>query len=202
MRWLLAIGLVWASAVAAPAGRAAASTCVVALEFEPYPVSGASAAEVRAAMLERGPRDAAGAPRFAFADWKVVWHWQRDQAGRVRGDTVEVQCRARMVLPHLEADAARSAGLSVEWGGFIARVLRHEQNHLEHVRRLAPRIRTQIIAAERRQGRLSPYQAQKIASRVVGEIRALDRWYDRRTTHGKSEGVWAFGREDVAKGSR
>jgi predicted secreted Zn-dependent protease len=102
-----------------------------------------------------------------------------------------------MVLPHLAGDAARSVGLSAEWSEFIARVKRHEQNHLDHVRRLAPRIRTQIISAERRHGRLSPYQAQKIASRVVGEIRALDRWYDRRTTHGKSEGVWGFGRADA-----
>jgi predicted secreted Zn-dependent protease len=168
--------------------------CDVAVRTEYYDVEGVTPEVIRASMLERGPRDAGGAPRFAFTEWSVAWRWGQDSHGRVKADSLQVQCDARMMVPRLRNEQQIDSEVLRLWGDFQARLYRHELNHLIHVRRVAPRIRRRIAAAERVAGEpLSPYRANRIAARVVGEIRALDRAYDSRTNHGKSEGIWSFG---------
>ncbi len=143
-------------------------------------------------MLSNGPRDAAGTPRFAVTDWTVEWSWNQSVRGTIDADTVAVSCSATMLLPRYEAKHGDRPELSEAWANFTRRLERHELNHLEHVRRVAPEIRERIKRAARKNDGVSPALANRIAHRVIREMQALDAAYDSRTDHGRTEGVWSL----------
>lgn len=173
--------------------------CPIVINRESYKVSGSSLAELRESMLERGPRDKRGIPRFANTEWNVDWRWQRNGDGSVKIDTLAVVCSASILMPQLDTSAisnrktAATEEFNSRWHRFLARLERHELNHLKHVQYRAPLISARLKAAHQKHGALSPARANAIAAEVVREIHQLDRQYDSETLHGKSEGVWEVG---------
>jgi predicted secreted Zn-dependent protease len=166
--------------------------CDVSIDRREYLVQGVSSEEIRRSMLRSGPRDGAGNPRFAATEWTVEWRWKQGAKGDVDADSISLSCRATMLLPRYVPEGEESQEVAAKWLDFARRLERHEYNHLEHVRRIAPEIRDRILRADRRSGGLSPAQANRIAHRVVREMRSLDEAYDRETNHGRTEGVWSL----------
>jgi predicted secreted Zn-dependent protease len=192
MRFLAVSALLWSVVPHLGVPTPSRDECDLSVERREYLVRGSSSEEVRWSMLENGPRDARGHPRFAFTEWTVAWRWDRRADGNVDSDTVDLSCRATILLPRYDAGPGGTSGVSSLWTDFAKRLERHEYNHLEHVRRVAPEIRERIRRAERRGGGVSPAQANRIAGRVIREIRLLDETYDRETDHGKTEGTWSL----------
>jgi len=173
--------------------------CPISIHRETYSVTGSSREEIRRSMLDRGPRDERGLPRFAKTEWKVDWRWEKDIDGGIKIDSLSVTCSASILLPQrdppilADAQSTREAELRFIWSEFLSKLERHELNHLKHVRYRAPHIAARLKEAQQRYGSLSTQRANSIASRVLREIRDLDRRYDIETRHGKSEGVWEIG---------
>ncbi len=192
MRVLAVSALLWSLVphvgVRAPSG----DLCHVAIDRREYVVRGASALDIRRSMLTHGPRDATGTPRFAVTEWTVEWRWEQSSRGTIDAETVSLSCSASMLLPRYEPEQGDAPELARVWADFAKRLERHELNHLEHVRRIAPEIRERIRRAARRNEGVSPALANRIAHRVIREMRALDAAYDSQTDHGRTEGVWAL----------
>jgi predicted secreted Zn-dependent protease len=164
--------------------------CPINPEYRFYDVYGNSPAEARASMIERGPKDAAGKPRFAYTDWHVSWRWKRTPDGDVDTNTIKLECSAEILLPRLRPASNASQDFLRSWHEYIERAREHELKHVEHVSAKAPEIRSTIRHERLRRGGLSPMLANDIASGVINRIRALDRAYDRATNHGLTEGLW------------
>jgi predicted secreted Zn-dependent protease len=164
--------------------------CPIRPEYRFYDVYGSSPAEVRASMIERGPKDAGGKARFAYTDWHVSWRWKRTPGGDVDPNTITLECSAEILLPRLRPTASASQDFIRAWHDYVERTREHELQHVEHVSVKAPEILSTIRHERLRRGALSPTLANVIVSRVVSQIRALDRAYDRTTNHGLTEGIW------------
>jgi len=140
-------------------------------------------------MLDRGPRDAGGEARFGHTKWQVRWRWDLNQNDRPNLETVRVACEADVLLPRLASRDTLDARLLKTWDQFINQMDQHELNHVRNIQERAPQIAIRIRNGVQRGRVRSPATANKIANNVLLELRSLDRQYDQRTNHGKSEGV-------------
>jgi predicted secreted Zn-dependent protease len=177
-------------AVLSPQG-AQSELCPIEPAISWYDIKGDTPAEIRASMIERGPKDDRGRPRFAYASWSVKWKWKLDEGAHVDLSTLQISCKGHLTLPRYVGDSA-SAQLGGEWSAYFERLMRHEQRHLEHPIRNAYRIRERLASAKARYGELSPHRANQIVQAVIQQIREMDRLYDNETNHGKTEGTWSL----------
>ena len=166
------------------------ASCPIRPEYRFYDVQGSTPDEVRASMIERGPKDAAGKARFAYTDWYVSWRWKKTSNGNVDPKTIALECSAEILLPRLRPRANTDQRFIRAWHEYAERMREHELKHVEHVSARAPEIISVIRSEAARRGGLSPVAANKFVSDVVSRIKALDRAYDRATNHGLSEGLW------------
>lgn len=192
MRVLAVSALLWSLIPHSGVDARSGDLCHVAVDRREYVVRGATAQEVQLSMLSNGPKDAAGVARFAVTEWTVEWSWSQPVDGSIDADSITLSCSATMLLPRYEPTGGDAPELSPAWRNFAKRLEKHELNHLEHVRRIAPEIRERIKRAARKNDGVSPAQANRIAHRVIREMRALDTAYDEHTDHGKTEGVWSL----------
>ncbi len=165
-------------------------SCPISPQYRFYDVYGSTPQEVRASMIQHGPKDAGGKARFAYTDWHVSWHWKKTPEGAVNASTVTLECSAEVLLPRLRPTAHTSQAFIRAWHDYVDRMRQHELRHVEHVSERAPEIISTIRVQSAKRGFLSPSSANSIVSQVIHRIRALDRAYDRATNHGHSEGLW------------
>lgn len=187
MALLPLIALVHASAQAEELER-----CPITPTVRWYDVRGNSPEEVRAALLEHGPKDDLGKRRFAYAEWSIHWNWKLDKDRNVDLSTVTISCEGSLVLPRFVPAADTSPELRSEWTRYFDRLMRHEEQHLAHPEQNAFLIIEKLKAAKAKDGELPLKRAQKIVQNVIYQIREMDRTYDLETNHGKSEGIWAI----------
>ncbi len=167
--------------------------CPVAVTHHTYEVTGRDLREVRRQLLERGPRDEAGAPRFAYASWYISWEWPKDESGAYDFTRTEVQCRADLTLPRYVPHPEVTRGELTKILDVLERINTHERNHLAHASYGGELIATKITLAAKR-GRVRDQRAaNRIAFRVLDTLDRYDREYDRRTHFGETEGVWVPG---------
>jgi len=164
--------------------------CQIHPKYLFYDVEGDTAEEVRASMVERGPKDAGGKARFAYTDWHISWRWGRTETGHVNTSAITLECAAEVLLPRLRSKASTSVSFIRAWHEYVERMREHELKHVEHVSARAPDIVSKLRKASKDRGGLSPSHANTIVNQVVNRIKALDRTYDRDTNHGQSEGIW------------
>lgn len=167
-----------------------AQACPVVPSYEFYEVTGSSEVELEAALRANGPKDEAGAVRFAYTDWTVEWQWKRLSDETIDPDSIKLSCVAKILLPRLKEPHGLSPELLDEWNGFVQRTKEHELNHVAHIDQFAPRIVILSKQEYAKSGVLTRKRAEAIISQVIAEIRGHDRRYDARTNHGFTEGTW------------
>ena len=188
---LIALGLVVAFCLSGEKfEHADRSVCQIRPTYLFYDVEGDSPEEIRASMVERGPKDAGGKARFAYTDWHISWRWGRTRTGHVDTDAITLECAAEVLLPRLRPKATTSISFIRAWHEYVERMRQHELKHVEHVSARAPEIVTRLRNASTGRHGLSTSQANTLVTQVVNRIKALDRAYDRVTNHGETEGVW------------
>jgi len=153
-----------------------------------FEVTGDTAEELHAALLERGPT-LQGVPLFASTEWAVRWRLeQAPSRGECRLRRVEVELAVTTVLPRWSAEASAPAALRSQWTAFVTALRTHEQGH----RDLGVRAASEALAALRswRSGPCgSLAEADAAAERAVGRYRARTVDYDRETRYGRTQGV-------------
>jgi predicted secreted Zn-dependent protease len=182
-----------------PAPSTTPERCTIVPAYEFYPVSGSSEQEIHASLVEKGPRDERGSPRFAFTDWSIEWDWKKDSEGAVTLDSVQLRCSATITLPRLSVAPGTDPALIQNWHDFVERTRSHELKHVQNVEQGAGRIPSRLRASYTRRGKLSPMHAHRIIKRVVQEVKDFDIEYDARTNHGDVEGTWRIMANDSTK---
>jgi predicted secreted Zn-dependent protease len=178
-------------AVLGPQG-AQSELCPIEPTISWYDVQGDTPAEIRASMIERGPKDDRGRARFAYASWSVKWKWKLDEGAHVDLSTMQISCKGHLTLPRYVPRDNAPVEIAGEWEAYLERLIQHENRHLQHPVQHAHRIRQRLAAAEARYGELSAHRANQIVQAVIQQIREMDRLYDHETNHGKTEGTWSI----------
>lgn len=195
---LIALGLVAACCLSGESFEPSRKPlCQIEPTYLFYDVEGDSPEEIRASMLERGPKDVGGKARFAYTDWHISWRWGRTESGQVNTGAVTLECAAEVLLPRLRPKASTSVSFIRAWHEYVERMRAHELKHVEHVSARAPEIVTRLREASEDRGGLSTTHANRVVTQVVNRIKALDRAYDRDTNHGQTEGIWSVQRARV-----
>ena len=150
-----------------------------------YEVSGRTAEEIRAAIDRhpRRPRDPNdGRPVDAAARWDFRWTWPENARGECDLSRVSISFSARVLMPRLADETAVPDPLLRRWRIFVARLAAHEDGHVFSAWRAMPE-----LLATLRASRCADANAD--AERVLERIRQRDIDYDRRTDHGRRQGV-------------
>lgn len=153
-----------------------------------FEVTGETAEELHAALLERGPT-IEGVPLFACTEWAVRWRLEQAPArGECRLRRLEVELVVNTVLPRWPGEARAPTALRSQWAAFVAALRIHERGH----RDLGARAASEALAALRswrsaRCGSLA--EADAAAQRAVGRYRVRTIEYDRETRYGRTQGV-------------
>lgn len=165
--------------------------CKATITYTHYDVAGASLERLQEQLRSKGPRDSEGKVRFAYTHWNVKWRWHNAKDGRIDVNSVRLFCSATVQLPRLVEREKMPKELLVMWDAFLERTRRHELNHVGHMESVAPKISQLMKEHAGKDARITSAAASSIVRSVVSEIHALDRKYDGRTNHGKTEGTWS-----------
>jgi predicted secreted Zn-dependent protease len=164
--------------------------CTSAVHYTYYDVTGSTIREVREQLLKRGPRDAEGTQRFAYAAWTIEWEWPRDSAGKRRLEDTVVTCTSEIMLPRFIPGAGASLEVKGKVNHAFTLMQNHELKHVEHAVQTTREIREEIVTAARDGKLTKAKQVNQLVLRGVARARVYDRRYDEMTNHGKSEGIW------------
>lgn len=153
-----------------------------------YDVHGTQLEELRKNLRSSGPLDRFGVRRDAQVEWKIWWSWPTVNH-TAAFQKVEVDHQIVLTIPNWR-DRSNADGLvKKRWDEFFNRLLSHELQHVTHVLSNLEQIKTSIIKASANNPALTPFQANKIGHRILRRIQHLDFEYDKRTQHGRLEGI-------------
>ncbi len=159
------------------------------LVVQKYEIYGSSAQEIRESLNKNGPVDENRIRRDGYTKWQIKWRWPFSSAGKPQFDQTTVQLSIQMLLPDWVHDNTVSKKLISSWEKFIDLLIIHEKKHLSFVLENYKGVEQEIHRAFEANPRLTTEQANQIGYKVLNQIRALDRDYDKQTDNGKVEGI-------------
>jgi predicted secreted Zn-dependent protease len=145
-----------------------------------YDFDGQSFRQLEAVVRTKGPADQHGARQVAVTHGDIGYTFN---AGACRPEMTETSVSIVMVLPdHTSRDALSSAERE-RWDRYFAALLAHEANHVALIEEGAKRIGAAMRSAPNCDA------AVEVGADTNAEVQAAHDEYDRRTQHGRTEGV-------------
>jgi predicted secreted Zn-dependent protease len=155
-----------------------------------YVITGATAAELRAAMREAGP-NVRGRRWDAATRWNVRWRYRYSApyASSCRMDSVTVAFESRITLPRWDAPPDTPATLAAQWQTFLDALRVHEYGHRNIGADAAREVRRELRALRTLDCSQMNSLASATARRILARFRERDLAYDVETRHGQLQGV-------------
>jgi predicted secreted Zn-dependent protease len=146
-----------------------------------YPISGQTAAELRAQMDLYGPT-VDGYKGDAAATWYISWNWPGYGTETCDLSQASTSLATTVILPEWKGATGASAKLRQQWSTYLDHLAAHEQGHLDLVAKYYPQVRPAILGA-------TCASAEAAAQTILEQLRAADRTYDTETMHGAAQGA-------------
>lgn len=184
MRNVLTCFLLSAVCAAPPAG----AEPLLETGYVYYPVSSPSRAELTARLNRATPIRQNGNPFHGYTAAKIDWKfWWRTENRRCSITRVEVRVDVIFTLPRLEDSPAEVRAV---WERWYPQLVRHEIGHRDNALAAARRIEAGIRALPGQPDcRALEQRANALGNRLVDELAAIDRDYDKRTNYGETQGA-------------
>jgi predicted secreted Zn-dependent protease len=170
----------------------AAAEPVISESTSYYDISGSTPAQLVAQMGELGPTDEKGDRRFwAYTKWFVNWRFtSRRSATGCLIDTVSVSLEINYTYPRWRNEEAANEPVRNAWSQMMAALERHERQHGQHGLDAAHEVERAIAGIPGRETCRSLVEdTNALAYSIAEKHAARDREFDRRTEHGRAEGV-------------
>ncbi|MFT4195259.1 DUF922 domain-containing protein [Ottowia sp.] len=149
-------------------------------ETDAYSVPGADLAAAYAFIRARGPGG-----YWAMARWNPSYTYQYARNGDTcRITAAEIKLVGHILMPEWRGKSGASATDQAKWNLMHAKLLRHEQGHIQYGREFSILLRERLagmgfVPCTELAGR-----ARSIYDKLLTNLRERDRDYDRRTEHG------------------
>lgn len=154
-----------------------------------YPVRGRTVEALGASMAQNGP-DWDGEHVWGVAQWRVRWGWRTtSHGGGCRLVGVRVYLVTEVTLPEWRDADTAPAELQVRWEDFITALRAHEYGHRNRAFLAATEVHDALLDVRAPDCLDIGERAEATAREVIERYLALDEEYDRRTLHGRAEGV-------------
>ena len=156
-----------------------------------YYIDGSSATVLTAQMDQNGPAGEDGKRQPSKTRWDVQWKYNHDQVGVTCGvRDVMVAVGIAQNIPRWRGENKSSGPLATRWKKFSEAVKRHEAVHKDHGMKAAAEIESALQGLKPASNCVDLDKAANAAGeRIIQKYRELDAEYDRRTAHGRKEGV-------------
>lgn len=168
-------------------GSAGAAAAIPALAGYPdltvayYDIDAVEPEAIRAQLAERHLHADDG-DYEAYTQWYYQWHWDAAPNGGCGTSNAEVTLKTKVILPRLtHLDSVRPAVASA-WRSYVDALAKHEAGHV----RLAEDGRATVGDAVRTS---SCADANTAGQHALDRLRQDQADYDRRTDHGRNQGV-------------
>lgn len=156
-----------------------------------YYIDGTSATMLAAQIEKKGP-PGPGERRFAaHTKWNIQWKFRHVQ----EGVTCSMKDSAVLVgiaqtMPRWRGEGQGAAALNTRWQKFIEALKRHEDVHKEHGIKAGGEIEKALLTVQPHSNCEDLARAANaVAEEIVKKYQKLDEEYDRKTDHGRTEGV-------------
>jgi predicted secreted Zn-dependent protease len=171
--------------------RPLAAEPLVRMHTSYYYVDGRSAAVLAAQIDQSGPTATDGKRYAGRTKWDVQWKFNYEQQGvtcSMKGAAVAVGIAQAM--PRWRGEAKGAAALRARWVQFFEALKRHEDGHKEHGLKAGKEIETALLAVKPA-GNCEDLgkAANATAQRILEKYQKLDKDYDDKTEHGRTEGA-------------
>lgn len=156
-----------------------------------YPVDGAGSREIRAHMTASNPLRKQGLNYDAYILWSVNWRFTTESDGRsCRVGRVSTEVDIHYTFPKLIPNPRRTAEVSARWRRFTKALAIHELGHKEFATSAAKEVERALPAlpAQSDCEKLGEL-ANAVGRRIVEHYTELDKEYDRKTDHGRTQGA-------------
>lgn len=159
------------------------------LTRQAYAVTGTTADDVLASLLEKGPRDG-GDVFFGITDTELDVHYDPADisGGCVIRDT-RVYLDVTITLPEWAPPAGADSETVAEWGRFIRALQSHEDQHRQIAVDGAERAYRAVADLYRPSCQAAVEEARRRLERIGVEIKSAHRRFDAATDHGKTDGA-------------
>lgn len=147
-----------------------------------YEIHGATAKELRQALIASSPREANGQPFDGRTAWSVAWVWPTAPDGSCRLDLARLIVRTTVLLPRWTPPPSVSQALVEHWQHYLARLAHHEALHVALVAQDVPVVLAAIHGA-------TCATANAAATRALTQLQEQSRAYDVETAHGATQGA-------------
>ena len=163
-------------------GGATIVTTVADAVMHYYDITGATSADLRAAMTAQGPVDADGHRNDAFTQWNIDWTWPLNPDRTCILGSATITATITVTFPRWLPPPGASASLVVAWNTYQQALVVHESGHVAFVIAEEPVVLAAIKGA-------TCDTAEGAAEAVVARIRQHDIDYDAETNHGFTQGA-------------
>lgn len=154
-----------------------------------YPVRGRSVEALGRSLAENGPvwdREHV----WGIAHWGVRWGWRTtSHGGGCRLVEIRVHLGTEVTLPEWQDEVTAPAELRVRWNDFLTALRAHEYGHRNRGFLAAGEIHAALLGVRSADCLDIDEVAEAVARDVLERHLALDAEYDRRTLHGRAQGV-------------
>lgn len=152
-----------------------------------YDVSAADLADLRAAMVQQGPR-VGGRAWSAATWWRLHWTWEYDNRGTTCAlRNVRVRLRTTIDFPRWTPTAQPDSALLEWWHQMSAGLAEHERGHAQIAMQAGGRIVEALDGMMGARCAVLGEQANFTAQRITREAQAQQAEYDRTTRHGATQ---------------
>jgi len=170
----------------------AQSQPVIAVNTVYYPITGATAGQLRQQMNQLGPISQTSGQRFdARTDWYVRWNYQYfSQGNRCKLTAIRVRADVSIILPQWKQPANAAKGLVDRWNQHLKALRLHEDGHKDNgiaanrdVFQLLKQFPAKNSCPELEKA------ANEAAQSILRKYNQRDLDYDRKTRHGVTQGA-------------
>jgi predicted secreted Zn-dependent protease len=154
-----------------------------------YDVDARAHATLRQALDAASPIRREGKTYHGYTEWRIEWRyrWRQGADGLCRITSVRTHLEAQVTLPRL---TGASAAQRETFARYLERLRAHEMGHVALAREAAREIDRGIAGlAPMRDCQSLDQRASTLGYERLRQARERERAYDRRTDHGRREGV-------------
>lgn len=161
----------------------------VNIEFNHYYISPMKVNEVVAELFSNTPIKMGSEKYLAETNWQIKYKYNSQYNVKLcKVDTVSVDLDVEYIMPQVSNSVP--AKIKHKFKRFYKKLLTHEQTHKNNGLKAAKEIERKIRAkSQEKNCDILNSKIKKMADSIISKYARLDRLYDERTQHGRSEGL-------------
>lgn len=155
-----------------------------------YDIFPTSKHDLRAELFKRSPIKRNGETFHGNTDWHVSWNFRWKNTNGICNITeANTSVRVTYTLPQIAKDHPAAQPVRKSFKNYYSLLFKHEENHMKSGLYAAREIEIELLNLDalRCDGFGDAVNAR--ANKIIGKYNKQDKEYDKKTDHGKTEGV-------------